>query len=284
MTAVLRVIPRLDIKGDNLVKGVHLEGLRVLGKPEYFAQHYYHDGADELFFQDVVASLLGRNSLHEVISRTAQNVFIPLTVSGGLRTLDDIASVLRAGADKVAINTAAHECPEFIADAVTFFGKSTIAVSVEAVQQPDGTFEAFTDNGRNRTGRRVSDWIQRVEKLGAGEIVLTSVDRDGTGEGPDLALISEIHKSLSVPLVIHGGIGEVSHIVELIGESAVSGVALASMLHYDFLRTHRQVEGYEVEGNIEFLKSGRMNMKVSPLGVTALKKRLHSSGVACRML
>ena len=152
MSVALRIIPRLDIKGPNLVKGVHLEGLRVLGKPEHFAKYYYEQGADELFYQDVVASLYGRNSLHDIISRTAQEVFIPITVGGRIRSLDDVANILRVGADKVSINTAAHENPDLITNASEIFGISTIVVSIEAIKQADGSYMAFTDNGRNYTG------------------------------------------------------------------------------------------------------------------------------------
>ena len=191
MTLSLRIIPRLDIKGPNLVKGMHLEGLRVLGKPEQFANYYYEQGADELIYQDVVASLYERNSLHEIISKTAKQIFIPLTVGGGLRTIQDISRVLRAGADKISINTAAHKDPDFITKASKKFGKSTIMVAIEAIRQNDGEYHAFTDNGRNRTGREVVYWARRVEQLGAGEILLTSVDKEGTGEGLELDLIRE---------------------------------------------------------------------------------------------
>jgi len=134
----VRIIPRLDIKGPNLVKGVHLEGLRVLGRPEEFARHYYENGADELIYMDVVASLYGRNSLVDIVTRTAQQIFIPLTVGGGIRSVEDIRQVLRAGADKVAINTAAVRRPELITEAAHVFGSSTIVVSIEAIKQPDG--------------------------------------------------------------------------------------------------------------------------------------------------
>ena len=170
MSLAIRIIPKLDIKGPNLVKGMHLEGLRVLGKPEEFARHYYEQGADELIYQDVVASLYGRNSLHEIISKTAKEIFIPLTVGGGIRNLDDIVDVLRAGADKVSINTAAHDNPGLITQASRMFGKSTIVVLIEAIRQTDGRYQAFTDNGRNPTNRDVVTWAKEAEDLGAGEI------------------------------------------------------------------------------------------------------------------
>ena len=148
----IRIIPRLDIKGPNLVKGIHLEGLRVLGKPERFARYYYEHGADELIYMDVVASLYGRNSLLNIVERTSKEIFIPLTVGGGLRTIDYIRAVLRAGADKVSLNTAAIARPELIQEAAKRFGSSTIVVSIEAKKRPDGSYECYTDNGRVRTG------------------------------------------------------------------------------------------------------------------------------------
>ena len=144
---MVRVIPRLDIKGPNLVKGIHLEGLRIMGKPEVFARQYYKDGADELIYMDVVASLYRRNNLLDIVSRTAREIFIPLTVGGGIRTLKDISSILRAGADKISINTASHENPELITQASRVFGKTTIVVAIEAIRQLDGTYQAFSDNG-----------------------------------------------------------------------------------------------------------------------------------------
>src|SRR5574341_1652307 len=166
-----RIIPRLDIKGPNLVKGIHLEGLRVLGKPDRFARCYYEHGADELLYMDVVASLYGRNSLLEIVARTSKEIFIPLTVGGGLRTLDDIKEALRAGADKVSLNTAAIGNPELVREASRRFGSSTIVVSIEAVKKPDGSYEAYTDNGRERTGVDALQWAVQAAELGAGEIL-----------------------------------------------------------------------------------------------------------------
>src|SRR3989338_7010492 len=184
----IRIIPRLDVKGPNLVKGIHLEGLRVLGRPEEFAAQYYLEGADELMYMDVVASLYNRNSLHDIIAKAAKKIFIPLTVGGGLRTIEDIRGVLRAGADKVSLNTAAIKNPEIISEASRKFGSSTIVISIEAIRQPDGRYLAYTDNGREYTGVEVLEWAKRVETLGAGEIMLTSVDKEGTGSGYDIEL------------------------------------------------------------------------------------------------
>src|SRR3989338_5849085 len=165
----IRIIPRLDVKGPNLVKGIHLEGLRVLGRPEVFAAQYYLEGADELMYMDVVASLYNRNSLHDIIVNTAKEIFIPLTGGGGLRTIEDIRGVLRAGADKVSLNTAAIKNPQIIKEAARRFGSSTIVISIEAARQPDGSYLVYTNNGREYTGVEVLRWTRLAEELGAGE-------------------------------------------------------------------------------------------------------------------
>ena len=177
----IRIIPRLDIKGPNLVKGIHLEGLRVLGKPENFAKLYYNQGADELIYQDTVASLYQRNNLTDIINRTVENIFIPLTVGGGIRTLEDINTILRAGADKVSINTAAINNPGFIDEASRAFGSSTIVIAIEVIKQPDGSFLAYTDNGREYTGVEVIEWAKQVENRGAGEILLHPLIKKAQG-------------------------------------------------------------------------------------------------------
>ena len=265
MSLTLRIIPRLDIKGPNLVKGVHLEGLRVLGKPEYFAKYYYEHGADELFYQDVVASLYGRNSLQEIVSKTAKEIFIPLTVGGGIRTIDDISKILYAGADKVAINTAAIGDPELIQKASNIFGASTIVVCIEAIKQPDGSYMAFTDNGRNSTGKEVIEWAKQVEELGAGEIVLTLVDCEGSGQGFDHGLAKSVSDEVSLPIVIHGGAGQAEHVLDLANDVAPSGVAIASLFHYDYIMHNRHTEDYEDEGNVDFLKSNRILSTIESL-------------------
>ena len=250
----IRIIPRLDIKGPNLVKGIHLEGLRVLGKPEQFASHYYQQGADELLYMDVVASLYQRNSLLEMVSRTAKEIFIPLTVGGGLRTIDDIRTVLRAGADKVSLNTAAIQRPAFIREASRQFGSSTIVVSIEAIKTPDGGYEAYTDNGRESTGLDALKWAVQAAELGAGELLVTSIDREGTGKGFDLDLTRQISGSVSIPVIACGGAGQVSDLYDVIDQGLADAVCLASVLHYGF--TPDQVEeDYSAEGNTEYMKT-----------------------------
>ena len=235
----IRIIPRLDIKGPNLVKGIHLEGLRVLGKPQDFADYYYMHGADELIYQDAVASLYGRNSLLDIIERTATRIFIPLTVGGGLRSVDDIRTVLRAGADKVSINTAAVERPELIRESVLAFGSSTIVVSIEAIKNPDGSYETYVDYGRESTGVDAIEWASRAVELGAGELLVTSIDRDGTGKGYDLELTRQIAEAVPVPVIALGGAGRLEHIYDVIHEGRADAVSLASMLHYDFIHQYQ---------------------------------------------
>jgi cyclase len=279
----IRIIPRLDIKGPNLVKGIHLEGLRVLGKPEAFARYYYENGADELFFQDTVASLYDRNSLHDIITKTAKEIFIPLTVGGGLRTIDDIRNVLRAGADKVAINTAAIKNPHFIRDASHIFGSSTIVVAIEAIKNTDGKYLAFTDNGREYSGLEVVAWAKKAEELGAGEIVITSVDKEGTGEGYDLDLIKSVSETVSVPVIAHGGASTPENIVEAILYGGADAVAIASILHYSVIQSLDSISSdYKEEGNISFLSSGKIPKKITPSSLKDIKSALIKSQIPTR--
>ena len=278
----IRIIPRLDIKGPNLVKGIHLEGLRVLGKPEDFAKYYYETGADELIYTDVVASLFNRNSLHDIISRTAKEIFIPLTVGGGIRTIEDIRGVLRSGADKVSINTAAISNPLIIKSASRMFGSSTIVVTIEAIRQKDGTHMVYTDNGRQTTGIDVVSWAKKAEELGAGEIVITSVDREGTGLGYDIDLVKSVAKVVSIPVIAHGGPGMLEHVKEVIREGEADAVAIAGMLHYEYVRKNRNVFETNDEGNVLFLKSGRTFGRIETYSLKEVKEYLHTNGVSCR--
>lgn len=228
----VRLIPRLDIKGENLIKGVNLEGLRVIGDPQIFAQRYYEAGADELLYVDVVASLYGRNSLHDTIRRAAEDVFVPLTVMGGLRSVEDVWAVLRAGADKVGINTAAIKRPNLISEVARKFGSQCMVLSIEAKQIGSGKWEAYTDNGRERTGMDVVDWAKRGVELGAGEVVVTSVDREGTREGFDIDLIAAVTQAVGVPVIASGGMGSALDLVEAVHHGGADAIAMADILHY----------------------------------------------------
>ncbi|MDA7813050.1 imidazole glycerol phosphate synthase cyclase subunit [Flavobacteriaceae bacterium] len=277
-----RIIPRLDIKGTNLVKGIHLEGLRALGKPSDFAKKYYEDGADELLLMDVVASLYDRNSLHEIISKTSENVFIPITVGGGLRTLEDIKSVLRVGADKVALNTAAIKNPKLIQQAINKFGSSTIVISIEAIKQENGKYFCFTDNGREFTGIEVIDWVRKVQELGAGEIIITSVDNEGTGKGLDEELISQVVKESTIPLIVHGGVGSKEHVRNILENTGVDAVSAASIFHYDYVKNNINKEIAITEGNTEFLLSGRSVKSIKTTSLADLKTYLFENKVNIR--
>lgn len=278
----LRVIPRLDIKGPNLVKGIHLEGLRVLGRPEQFARYYFASGADELIYIDAVASLYGRNSLLDAVERTAREIFIPLTVGGGLRSVDDIRAVLRAGADKVAINTAAMADPDLIRRAAEAFGSSTIVVSLQARRIGD-KYECLVDYGRERTGVDPLSWAKRAAELGAGELLVTSVDRDGTGKGFDLQLIEEIATAVSIPVIAAGGAGQVEHVVSAVVDGKADAVCLGALLHYEAIHSGQiSKTGADNEGNTEFLASGRGFGAIAGARIGDLKRALQARGIECR--
>jgi cyclase len=285
----IRIIPRLDIKGPNLVKGIHLEGLRVLGKPEDFARHYYETGADELIYIDSVASLYGRENLIEIVRRAAGNIFIPLTAGGGLRTIDDIRKLLRAGADKVAINTAAIGNPLFIKEASKVFGSQCIVVSICAKERAPGVYEAFTDNAREKSGRDVIAWAKEAVALGAGELLITSIDREGTARGYDVALVNKIARSVPVPVIACGGAGRPEHILEAIKDGGADAVCAASIFHYWRLNEIESDDKFKEEGNIEFIRQNRgplsfMKDRIQPVDVASLKKYLAAAGIGCRFV
>jgi cyclase len=228
----VRLIARLDIKAPNLIKGIHLEGLRKIGDPQDHARAYYAAGADEIIYMDIVASLYNRNSLSEIVRHTAEHVFIPITVGGGIRSLADTENALRAGADKVAINTAAVARPELLNEVAKRFGSQCMVLSIEAKHRPGGGWEAYTDNGREHTGLDVVQWARRAVDLGAGEILLTSVDREGTRKGFDIELTRAVSDAVSVPVIASGGMGTVAHLIEVVREGHADAVAMADILHY----------------------------------------------------
>ena len=275
----VRVIPRLDIKGPNLVKGIQLEGLRVLGRPEVFARHYYEQGADELLYMDIVASLYDRASLLQIVEQTSRETHIPLTVGGGLRTVDDIRAVLGAGADKVAINTAAVKRPALIQEAVARFGSSTLVISIEAKLRPDGSYEAYVDGGRERTHLDARQWAHRAVELGAGEIMVTSIDREGTGRGFDLGLLRILADELPVPVIASGGAGNVEDVRRAIEEGHADAVCVAGLLHYDLLARRQRQE--DERGRP--LASKRPSLRLQPASMPEIKRHLTDHGAACRV-
>lgn len=228
----IRLIARLDIKGPNLIKGVRLEGLRVMGSPNEHTRRYYEQGADELIYMDAVASLYGRNSLGDLVRAAAKDVFVPITVGGGIRSVDDATHLLRCGADKVAVNTAAVKTPGLISEIARRFGSQCMVLSVEAGQVGTDRWEVLTDNGRERTGLDVLEWIGRGVEAGAGEILLTSVDREGTRKGFDIALVRAVTRLVSVPVIASGGMGTPEHLIEVVKDGGADAVAMADILHY----------------------------------------------------
>ena len=269
-----RVIVRMDIKGPNLVKGIHMEGLRVLGKSDDFAEYYYDNGADELFYQDVVASLYERNSLFELVKKTANAISIPLTVGGGIRCLDDISRLLECGADKVSLNTSVIKDPNLIDKAAKKFGSSTITIAIETSKNNENKYLAYTDNGREFTGVDTFNWSKEVESRGAGEILLTSIDNDGTGNGFDEYLVSTVSEKVKIPLIAHGGAGNTNHIVSVIKKANADAVALASIMHYSSFNLIKKKALSLQEGNIEFLKKKTNFKKFEKITMKSIKKKL----------
>ncbi len=225
-----RVIARLDVKPPHLVKGVHMEGLRKVGEPGEFARAYYLQGADEINYQDIVASLYQRNGIGDLVTTTAQRVFVPITVGGGLRTVTDAAQMVRNGADKVCINTAVINSPRLVTDVGNLLGSQALVVGIEA-KRLNGTWIAMTDCGREHTGMNAIEWANQVEALGAGEILLTSIDQEGTLTGFDLDLIAAVRNVTRLPIIAHGGAGHPSDAVKAFNAGA-SAIAIASVLHY----------------------------------------------------
>jgi cyclase len=228
----IRLIARLDIKGPNLIKGIHLEGLRVIGSPNEHAFRYYQQGADELIYIDSVASLYGRNSLGDIVKSAAENVFVPMTVGGGIRSVEDATHLLRCGADKVAVNTAAVLQPKLITDIARRFGSQCMVLSIEAKQTELNRWEVFTDNGRERSGLDVIEWVKKGVQLGAGEILLTSIDREGTRKGFDIDLIRAVTQEVSVPVIASGGMGKPEDSIDAILKGEADAIAMADILHY----------------------------------------------------
>ena len=246
----LRLVARLDIKGPNLIKGVHLEGLRVVGNPNEHAMRYYREGADELLFIDIVASLYQRNNLSDIIKKAADQVYVPITVGGGIRSLADVATMMLSGADKVAINTAAIARPELVGEVAKRYGSQCMVLSVEAKRVAPGKWEAYTENGRERTGRDVVQWVKEAVERGAGEVLLTSVDQEGTRKGFDLPLIQQVCAAVNVPVTASGGFGAAEHLAALAGTD-LSAVAVADALHWkrmslNEIKAHARSAGFDV--------------------------------------
>lgn len=244
----VRLIARLDVKMNWLIKGVQMEGWRKVGDPAEFAKYYAENGADELLFMDVVASLYGRNNLQDIVEKVASQVFIPMTVGGGIRSLADVSNLLACGADKVALNTAATLNPNLITEIADRFGAQATVVSIEAIRGEGGRWQVMTDNGRNHTGREVLEWAREAEDRGAGEIVLTTINSEGLGRGYDLEMIEKVSSMVSIPVVACGGLGATSHLSDLIRQTKASAAASAQALHWKKLELSDLRSTLESEG------------------------------------
>jgi imidazole glycerol-phosphate synthase subunit HisF len=244
----MRLIARLDVKGPNLVKGVQLEGLRKMGNPNRFAKKYYDDGIDEIIYMDIVASLYERNNIKEIVRRTSEDVFIPVTVGGGIRSVDDAREILRAGADKVAINTAAIKNPQLIRQVSQRFGSQCMVLSIEAKKKGEKQWEAYYDYGREKTGIDAIEWAQKGYDLGAGEILLTSIDMEGGAKGFDLELVRTISDMLPIPVIASGGMGSIDDLEKVVKNGHADAVAMAHVLHYGMLAIDEIRNGCQQRG------------------------------------
>jgi len=228
----VRIIPKLEVKNENLIKGVHLDGLRIVGKPEAAALKYAQAGADELIYLDLVASLYQRENWINIIRRTAEQIYIPLTVGGGIRTLADAQLFFRNGADKVTINTGIVNQPKLITQIAKKFGSQAMVASLEVQKKIDGDYEVYTDSGRSPTGLEPIAWAKKVEAMGAGEILLTFIHRDGTYNGYDLELLRAITDRVKIPMIVSGGAGTIDHLTEAV-KAGADALAIASLLHFN---------------------------------------------------
>lgn len=265
----IRIIPKLDIKGPNLVKGVNLEGLRALGSPRDFIEYYYKNEADELIYHDVVASLYLRNNLDEIVKETSRDIFLPIIVGGGIRNIKNIKNLLKSGADRIFFNTAAIKDPSLIKKASKYFGSSTVLVSIECIKLEKDYF-CLIDFGRQVTKIKVIDWIDIIQSNGAGEIIITSIDKEGTGLGFDLPLFEKISKKINIPLIANGGFGKLSHIKDLLNYCEPSGIALSSALHYSSMLNIKKNENLS-EGNFEFIKNKKNFLNYKEISIKKIK-------------
>lgn len=281
---IKRIIPKLEVKNTNLVKGVNLEGLRVIGDPIDFSQYYYLNGADEIYYQDTVASLYGRNMIEDIISSLSKSIFIPLCVGGGIRSISDIEKCMMNGADKVSINSAAIKNPKFIYNASKIFGSSNIVVNIEAVKKGKDYIAAY-ENGRSLSRYKVNDWIKIAQGNGAGEIFLTSVNSEGMGLGFDYNLLNYLNFfDIKVPLIIHGGFGNVIHFKEIKNFlDNIDGFGLSSSLHYYYLSQSLVGQKKFEEGNLDFLKSKKIPKNIRTYNIDELKKYLNDMGTEVRL-
>lgn len=269
----LRVIPKLEVKGQNLIKGINFDGLKVIGDPCEAAYNYYKDGADEIFYDDIVASLYDKTISREIVKNTSNNISIPLTVGGGIKSLNDIETLLNSGADKVAINTYAVKNPKFLKEASKHFGSQCIVLSVHA-KKIQNNYEIFTENGRERTQLELNEWINKCIDLDIGEIFLSSIDHEGLCQGLDENLIIYLRLN-NLPLSYGGGVGNTDHCLKFLNKYKVDGLFIASALHYHYYN-------YEIKNSYEKLNKEIFN-ELKPFKIFELKKKLDKNKIDVRL-
>lgn len=278
---VIRIIPKLDIKNGLLIKGINLEGLRILGDPFQFAKYYYNSGADEIIYLDNVATLYGTNNLSNFISKTSKNSFIPLTVGGGIRSINDIKMMFKAGADKICLNSYFIKNPKFINKVVKIFGSSNTIAIVEAVKLKNRYYISYS-NGRDLVKIDPLKWSKFLEKEGVGEIILTCVNKEGLMEGFDIQLTKKISNSLKIPVLAHGGAGNFLHVYQVIKKTNISGVVLSSILHYQTAPYLKKKFQKNIVGNTYFLDQLK-HIKVPTNSIYELKKYLNKKNINVRL-
>ncbi len=249
MVAV-RIIPCLDIKDGKVVKGVHFENLKIAGDPVENASFYSKEGADEIVFLDISATIEGRKTMVDVVRKVAEVIFIPLTVGGGINSIEDIEKLLSNGADKISINTSAVKNPRIIEEGAKKFGSQCIVVAIDAKKVGEGKWEVYIESGKTPTGMDVIEWAKKIESLGAGEILLTSIDKDGTQDGYDIELTRSVSENVNIPVIASGGAGKLQHLYDAIVFGKANAVLIASLLHFRIL-TIPQIKSYLKEKGIE---------------------------------
>ena len=232
----MRVIARLDIKNEDVIKGINFEGLRVVGKPNYLAKKYYNEGADELIYSDCVASLYGRNNLSKFVENAARDIFIPITVAGGIRNEEDAELLMKNGADKLAINTELFKNENVGKKLIKKYGSQSILLSIQAKKISKNSWEAYINFGRDRTNMDVEEWIKKMTPLNFGELLLTSIDADGLSNGFDVELYEKISKIIDIPIIACGGFGKLIHIKELIKFADIDAISISKALHYNKIK------------------------------------------------
>jgi len=276
---IKRIIARLDIKNDFLVKGMHLEGLRILGYPELFSKKYFDEEIDEIIFQDVVASLYKRNQLNNLISKISKNVFVPIIVGGGIRNIKDIREILVSGADRVSINTGAIHNKNFLKEAVKVFGTSTICISIETLKIDD-SYKIYTDSGRTEINKNTFDWIKEVQDIGVGEIILTSINNEGTGKGFDINLYEKASRITDIPLLAHGGAKTPDDVYEVFSKADVDGAIIASAFHFNYYKELLDKKEIPLTGSTNFLKN--KNSLLMSFKIKKLKEYLKLKNIEIR--